>query len=83
MADYTFNTPEPVELEVKIPAGDIEIETVDGDESSVSVEGPRQARRADARRARRQPAQVELETQEVRSDITISIGDCQLRRAAA
>jgi Toastrack DUF4097 len=39
MADYTFHTPDPVELEVRVPAGDIEVETVDGDESSVIVEG--------------------------------------------
>jgi DUF4097 and DUF4098 domain-containing protein YvlB len=39
MAVHTFHTPQPVELEVKVPAGDIEIETVDGDESTVIVEG--------------------------------------------
>jgi DUF4097 and DUF4098 domain-containing protein YvlB len=39
MAVHTFHTPEPVALEVKIPAGDIHVETVDGDESSVVVEG--------------------------------------------
>jgi DUF4097 and DUF4098 domain-containing protein YvlB len=40
MADYTFHTPEPVQLEVKVPAGDIEVETIDGDESTVVLEGP-------------------------------------------
>jgi DUF4097 and DUF4098 domain-containing protein YvlB len=39
MGEHRFHTPEPVELEVKIPAGDIVVETVDGDESSVFVEG--------------------------------------------
>ncbi|HEY2543085.1 MAG TPA: DUF4097 family beta strand repeat-containing protein [Gaiellaceae bacterium] len=39
MAVHTFHTPEPVELEVKVPAGDIDVETVDGDESTVVVEG--------------------------------------------
>jgi Toastrack DUF4097 len=39
MTERTFHTPEPVELEVKIPAGDIEVETIDGDESFVLVEG--------------------------------------------
>ena len=39
MAVHTFHTPEPVELQVKVPAGDIEVETVDGDESTVIVEG--------------------------------------------
>jgi len=40
MTERTFHTPEPIELEVKVPAGDVEIETVDGDESSVLLEGP-------------------------------------------
>lgn len=39
MAVHTFHTPQPVDLEVKVPAGDIEVETVDGDESTVVVEG--------------------------------------------
>lgn len=40
MTERTFHTPEPVALEVKIPAGEIEIESVDGDRSSVVLEGP-------------------------------------------
>jgi Toastrack DUF4097 len=39
MAEHTFHTPEPVLLSVKIPAGDVAVETVDGDRSSVVVEG--------------------------------------------
>jgi len=39
MPEHRFHTPEPIELEVKIPAGDIVIETVDGEESTVVVEG--------------------------------------------
>jgi hypothetical protein len=39
MADYSFHTPEPVVAQVKIPAGAIEMETIDGTESSVVVEG--------------------------------------------
>jgi DUF4097 and DUF4098 domain-containing protein YvlB len=39
MPEHRFQTPQPVELEVRIPMGDIEIETVDGDESVVLVEG--------------------------------------------
>ena len=39
MAEHRFHTPEPVELEVKIPTGDIVVETVDGDETTVYVEG--------------------------------------------
>jgi Putative adhesin len=39
MAEHTFATPNPVELAVKIPAGTIEIETVDGDTTTIVVEG--------------------------------------------
>jgi len=37
--DHRFTTPEPVELEIKIPVGEIEVETVDGDESQITLEG--------------------------------------------
>jgi hypothetical protein len=39
MAEHTFHTPLPLELEVGIPVGDVAIETVDGEESWVSVDG--------------------------------------------
>ena len=39
MAEYTFHTPSPVELHVRVPAGDVKIETIDGDESTVVLEG--------------------------------------------
>jgi DUF4097 and DUF4098 domain-containing protein YvlB len=39
MAEHRFQTPEPVELEVRIATGRIEIVTVDGDESVVTLEG--------------------------------------------
>ena len=39
MAEHDFHTPGPVELEVRIPTGDIEVETVDGEESSILLEG--------------------------------------------
>ncbi|HEY8706119.1 MAG TPA: DUF4097 family beta strand repeat-containing protein [Gaiellaceae bacterium] len=39
MAEHHFHTPEPVELEIQVPVGDIRVETVDGDESYVSVTG--------------------------------------------
>jgi hypothetical protein len=39
MASHDFHTPDPVELEIRIPTGDIEVETIDGDQSSVVVEG--------------------------------------------
>ncbi len=40
MAEHTFTTPGPVRLDVQIPLGEIEIETVDGTESMVTVTGP-------------------------------------------
>jgi Toastrack DUF4097 len=40
MNEQRFSTPGPVRLEVKIPAGDVEIETIDGGESTVSLAGP-------------------------------------------
>jgi hypothetical protein len=38
MTQHTFHTPVPVELEVVTPAGSIEVETFDGDESTITVE---------------------------------------------
>ncbi len=40
MAEHRFPTPRPVRLDVRIPAGDIEVETVDGEEAVVVLEGP-------------------------------------------
>jgi hypothetical protein len=39
MADHHFTTPEPVELDVQIPVGDVQIETIAGAESFVSITG--------------------------------------------
>jgi len=39
MAEHRFRTPGPVELDVSLPAGDLQVETVDGEESVVVVEG--------------------------------------------
>ena len=39
MRDQTFHTPLPLELEVAIPSGDIELETADGEETRVVVDG--------------------------------------------
>jgi len=39
MAEHRFHTPDPVELEVEIPAGAVQVETIDGDEAFVSVTG--------------------------------------------
>lgn len=39
MTEQRFNTPRPVRLEVHLPAGELQIATVDGEESAVAVEG--------------------------------------------
>jgi DUF4097 and DUF4098 domain-containing protein YvlB len=39
VAEHRFSTPEPVELDIRIPAGDIHVETSDGDESIVTIDG--------------------------------------------
>jgi hypothetical protein len=39
MLERTFHTPLPLELEVGIPSGGIEIETAEGEESSITVDG--------------------------------------------
>ena len=39
MPEQRFHTPEPVQLEVAVPAGAIEVVTVDGEESVVAIEG--------------------------------------------
>jgi DUF4097 and DUF4098 domain-containing protein YvlB len=39
MTEQSFTTPEPVRLEVKIPVGDLDVATVDGDQSTVTLEG--------------------------------------------
>jgi hypothetical protein len=43
MAEYRFDTPAPIELDVQVPIGDIDIETIDGDESFVTVTGGEKA----------------------------------------
>jgi DUF4097 and DUF4098 domain-containing protein YvlB len=39
MAVQTFHTPEPVRLDVAIPSGDIEVQTIDGAESTIELIG--------------------------------------------
>jgi DUF4097 and DUF4098 domain-containing protein YvlB len=39
MLEQTFDTPLPLELEVGIPSGDIEVETTEGEESNITVDG--------------------------------------------
>lgn len=39
MRTERFRTPRPLVLDVRLPRGDVEVETVDGDETTVSLEG--------------------------------------------
>ncbi|HLJ03246.1 MAG TPA: DUF4097 family beta strand repeat-containing protein [Solirubrobacteraceae bacterium] len=39
MTEQRFPTPRPITLEVKVAAGDIDVRTVDGEESTVALEG--------------------------------------------
>ncbi len=39
MPEHTFHTPLPLTLDVSVPAGAIEVETTDGEESTVAVDG--------------------------------------------
>jgi hypothetical protein len=39
MLERTYTTPLPLELDVGIPSGDIEVETVEGEESNITVDG--------------------------------------------
>ncbi len=79
MADYTFHTPEPVELEVKIPAGDVEVETVDGDESYVLLEGPEKLLEQTRVELVGNRLKVELETRGP-FGLTIQVGDWSFGR---
>lgn len=39
MSEHTFHTPLPLQLVVEVPAGGVEIETVDGEESTILLDG--------------------------------------------
>jgi hypothetical protein len=39
MDEHRFHTPEPIEIEIKVPVGDVDVETIDGEESLITVEG--------------------------------------------
>jgi len=79
MTERTFHTPEPVELDVKIPAGEIEVETVDGDESSVLLEGPDKLLEQTRVELVGNRLRIELETKGP-FGITIMIGDWSFGR---
>lgn len=39
MAEHRFATPQPIRLDIKLPSGHVEVATVDGEESTVTLEG--------------------------------------------
>ena len=73
MAEHRFHTPDPLELVIKVPAGDIEVETVDGDETLVTVEGS--DRVVAATTVELQGRKLVVEYHGRRHGITVSIGD--------
>jgi len=77
MALHTFHTPGPVELEIKVPTGDIEVETVDGDESTVEVTGNERLVEQTTVELVGNRLVVELRSKFGRG-ITISIGDINI-----
>jgi DUF4097 and DUF4098 domain-containing protein YvlB len=74
MAEQRFHTPEPVELEIKIPSGDIDIETIDGDESTIDLDGDEKLIELTEVRQEGRRIIVELKGKKP-FGITISIGD--------
>ena len=74
MPEHRFHTPEPAELEIKIPIGEIEVETVDGEESTITVEGSERILELTEVRQEGRRLVVELKGKKP-FGITISIGD--------
>ncbi|MBV8481063.1 MAG: DUF4097 family beta strand repeat protein [Actinobacteria bacterium] len=68
----TFHTPEPVRLEISVPVGDVDVQTVDGDESEVIVEGSE--RLVEQTKVELVGNRLVVETREKALGITISIG---------
>jgi len=74
LIERSFHTPDAPELEVKIPVGDIDIETIDGEESHILVEGSEKMIELTEVRQEGRRVVVELRGKKP-FGITISIGD--------
>jgi len=74
MPEHRFHTTEPIELEIKVPFGDIDIETVDGDESLISLDGNEKL--IEMTEVRQEGRRIVVELKGRKSfGLTISIGD--------
>ena len=74
MPDHRFQTPDPVELLIKVPSGDIDIETVDGNESVISLDGDEKL--IEMTEVRQEGRRIVVELRGKKSfGLTISIGD--------
>jgi DUF4097 and DUF4098 domain-containing protein YvlB len=80
MAEYSFDTPAPLELEVRVPAGDVAVETVEGDESTVVLEGDEKLIERTRVELVGNRLRVEFEGGKGPFGITISIGDWTIGR---
>lgn len=74
MAEQRFHTPEPVELEIKVPSGDIDVETIDGDVTTIDLDGDEKLIELTEVRQEGRRIIVELKGKKP-FGITISIGD--------
>ncbi|HLX20370.1 MAG TPA: DUF4097 family beta strand repeat-containing protein [Gaiellaceae bacterium] len=68
----TFDTPEPVRLEITVPVGEVDVQTVDGNESEVIVEGSEKL--VEQTRVELVGNRLVIETREKAFGVTISIG---------
>jgi DUF4097 and DUF4098 domain-containing protein YvlB len=74
MDEHRFHTPGPVELVVKVPVGDVDVETVDGEESLITIEGAEKLIEMTEVRQEGDRLVVELRGKKP-FGITVSIGD--------
>ena len=74
MPEQRFHTPEPAELEIRVPTGDIDVETIEGDESTIELDGDEKLIELTDVRQEGRRIVVELKGKKP-FGITISIGD--------
>src|SRR5581483_10699149 len=73
MAEHRFHTPEPAELAITVPSGEIEVETIDGDESTIELEGDEKL--IELTEVRQEGRRLIVEAKGKKFGLTISIGD--------